>query len=216
MYYDILSSRVVVLVIILSDSFVPCFRQGDIRNWFSANQRNSTIPACGYNRTLTAVRWGCQRLYYAATKWKVRIEYFSFLTLSTLAFRSGFFYPWIWTFPLMQIGFQSKTTNWIANKVDPDETARYELSHLDLHYLHRDMFWSVGLKELRGNGTLPGPTSVAQFDAHDWWSGGCTPGRQHSFMEIWSWNIFYCHSLPLADSRRAVVSFWRKNVHNTS
>ena len=30
-----------------------------------------------------------------------------------------------------------------------------------------------------------------------------------------SWNIFYGHSLPSADSRRAVVSFWRKNVHNT-
>ena len=26
---------------------------------------------------------------------------------------------------------------------------------------------------------------------------------------------FYGHSLPSADSRRAVVSFWRKNVHNT-
>ena len=31
----------------------------------------------------------------------------------------------------------------------------------------------------------------------------------------WSWNIFYSHSLPSADSRRAVVSFWQKNVHNT-
>ena len=31
----------------------------------------------------------------------------------------------------------------------------------------------------------------------------------------WSWNIFYGHSLPSADSKRAVVSFWRKNVHNT-
>ena len=28
-----------------------------------------------------------------------------------------------------------------------------------------------------------------------------------------SWNIFYGHSLPSADSRRAVLSFWRKNVH---
>ena len=27
--------------------------------------------------------------------------------------------------------------------------------------------------------------------------------------------VFYGHSLPSADSRRAVVSFWRKNVHNT-
>ena len=36
---------------------------------------------------------------------------------------------------------------------------------------------------------------------------------------IFSWrliiNIFCGHSLPSADSRRAVVSFWRKNVHNT-
>ena len=31
----------------------------------------------------------------------------------------------------------------------------------------------------------------------------------------WSWNIFYGRSLPSADSRRAVVSFWQKNVHNT-
>ena len=30
-----------------------------------------------------------------------------------------------------------------------------------------------------------------------------------------SWNIFYGHSLRSADSRKAVVSFWRKNVHNT-
>ena len=28
-------------------------------------------------------------------------------------------------------------------------------------------------------------------------------------------NIFYGHSLPSTDSRRAVVSFWQKNVHNT-
>ena len=27
------------------------------------------------------------------------------------------------------------------------------------------------------------------------------------------WNIFYGHSLPSTDSRRAVFSFWRKNVH---
>ena len=52
----------------------------------------------------------------------------------------------------------------------------------------------------------------------DWRLGGhgFNPrrGRQHSFVEI-DQNIFYGHSLPSADSRRAVVSFWRKNVHNT-
>ena len=35
------------------------------------------------------------------------------------------------------------------------------------------------------------------------------------FRGDWSWNIFYSHSLTSADSRKAVVSFWWKNVHNT-
>ena len=42
-----------------------------------------------------------------------------------------------------------------------------------------------------------------------------TPRLATFFRGDWSWNIFYGHSLPSADSRRAVVSFWRKNVHNT-
>ena len=42
------------------------------------------------------------------------------------------------------------------------------------------------------------------------------PPRSVTFFRgDWSWNIFYARSLPSADSRRAVVSFWRKNVHNT-
>ena len=42
------------------------------------------------------------------------------------------------------------------------------------------------------------------------------PSRSATFFRgDWSWNIFYGHSFPSADSRRAVVSFWRKNVHNT-
>ena len=39
------------------------------------------------------------------------------------------------------------------------------------------------------------------------------PGLATFFHGDWSWNIFYSHSLPLADSRRAVVSFWQKNGH---
>ena len=42
------------------------------------------------------------------------------------------------------------------------------------------------------------------------------PPRSATFFRgDWSWNIFYIHSLPSADSRRAVVSYWRKNVHNS-
>ena len=45
--------------------------------------------------------------------------------------------------------------------------------------------------------------------------GSTPPGRQHSFVKIDN-EIFYGHSLPSADSRRAGVSFWRKNVHDVS
>ena len=58
------------------------------------------------------------------------------------------------------------------------------------------------------------PASVSQLDARltgdQVVAGSTLPGWPHSFMEI-----FYGHSLPSADSRRADVSFWRKNVHNT-
>ena len=62
-------------------------------------------------------------------------------------------------------------------------------------------------------------SEVAQLDARptgDQEVAGSTPPRSTTFFRgDWSWNIFYGHSLPSADSRRAVVSFWRKNVHNT-
>ena len=36
----------------------------------------------------------------------------------------------------------------MANSADPDEMARYEPSHLDLHCLHRHLDWSARLKRL--------------------------------------------------------------------
>ena len=60
--------------------------------------------------------------------------------------------------------------------------------------------------------------SVAQLDARpteDQEVAGSTPAEVGNIL---SWrfiiNIFYSHSLPFADSRRAVVSFWQKNVHD--
>ena len=40
-----------------------------------------------------------------------------------------------------------------------------------------------------------------------------SPRPAHSFVETWSWKHFYGHSPSSTDSRRAVVSYWRKNVH---
>ena len=37
-----------------------------------------------------------------------------------------------------------------------------------------------------------------------------------SFVEIWSWNNFYGHFLPIADTSRAVVSYWQKCGHLTA
>ena len=49
------------------------------------------------------------------------------------------------------------------------------------------------------------PASVVQLDV-------CPTGDQEvassTFHGDRSWNIFYGHSLPSADSRRAVVNFW--------
>ena len=60
---------------------------------------------------------------------------------------------------------------------------------------------------------------VAQLDARPTENqelAGSTPaGLATFFCGDGSWNAFYGHSLPSADSRRAVVSFWQKNVHNT-
>ena len=39
----------------------------------------------------------------------------------------------------------------MANSADPNETARYEPSHLDQHCLHRYLVWSADLERLIRN-----------------------------------------------------------------
>ena len=62
------------------------------------------------------------------------------------------------------------------------------------------------------------PASMAQLDARPTGDrevgGSISTGSATFFHGDWSWNIFYSHSLPSADSRRAVVTFWWKKVHN--
>ena len=63
------------------------------------------------------------------------------------------------------------------------------------------------------------PASVAHLDARstcDQVVADSTPaGSATFFCGDWSWFFFYGHSLPSVDSRKTVVSFWRKNMHNT-
>ena len=54
----------------------------------------------------------------------------------------------VWTYPFFQIGMSVRNKNRMANSVDPDETARYEPSQLDLHGLQKCQGWFAGLKEL--------------------------------------------------------------------
>ena len=63
--------------------------------------------------------------------------------------------------------------------------------------------------------------SVAQLDAHPTGDQvtGSTPAGSTTFFRadlIMKYFIFYGHPLPSADSRRTVVSFWRKNVHTST
>ena len=62
-----------------------------------------------------------------------------------------------WTLPSLNlelstdvnVGFSVKSKIKKPNNVDPDETAHYEPSQLDLHCFHRCLFWSAGLKRLK-------------------------------------------------------------------
>ena len=95
----------------------------------------------------------------------------------------------LWTRPLTQLGHSvlnlSKLNNWATQRLVTFSSSKS-----------------------RVNAHLDAPS--------DWRSRVQPPPRSATFCRgDWSWNIFFGHSLPSADSRRAVVSFWRKNVHNT-
>ena len=75
-------------------------------------------------------------------------------TYSILVLFNPFIPEFLVTLPSLNLGmftdakiwFQSKIRNRMANSVGPDETPRYEPSHLDLHCLHRYLFCFAGLK----------------------------------------------------------------------
>ena len=46
-------------------------------------------------------------------------------------------------------GCLSYIKNKMVNSVDPDETARYEPSHLELHCLQNYLFWSAEFQVLK-------------------------------------------------------------------
>ena len=96
------------------------------------------------HRTVKVI-WSLSRMKFLNQSERTRrYMYTQYLTLSSLSFWNGLFYSCIWTCPLMQRGFSLKSkTEW--QTVDPEE---YKQSHLDLHCMHRHLFWSGGLKVL--------------------------------------------------------------------
>ena len=49
---------------------------------------------------------------------------------------------------MIQKKMSIRNPNRMANNLDPNEMARYEPSHLDLHCLHLFLVWSTELKGL--------------------------------------------------------------------
>ena len=57
------------------------------------------------------------------------------------------------------------------------------------------------------------PASLAQSDARPTGDQDVAGSIPTGSGNILPWRLIMKYSLPSADSRRAVVSFWRKNVH---
>ena len=92
--------------------------------------------------------------------WKLLLSYCSSHNKPCLFAERLPLHPWVYEmdsfFSLTMVtsisansSFSQKPNNGMANRVDPDERARYEPSHLDLHCLQRYMYWSVEIKGLR-------------------------------------------------------------------
>ena len=109
----------------------------------------------------------------------------------------------------------SERRDW-ANSVDPDQMPQNNRYHWMQHLIkgYTVCYSSRNFKTHRQVPALMAPLDARRIDDQE--VGGLPPlGRQHYFVEIDHEIYYYCHSLPSVDSRRAVVSFWRKNVHNT-
>ena len=113
---------------------------------------------------------------------------------------------------------------WISS-VSLDISARIFWANISAYFSRWPGLWSYQILLLiHGQGNDQNPlvqprlillASMAQLDARPTGVAGSTPpGRQHSFVEI-DHDIFptVTLSLPLIQ-KKAVVSFWRKNVYN--
>ena len=111
--------------------------------------------------------------------------------------------------------FQSYCVRWKLN-VNPEKSKTVIFGHRScppyffsfnkqpIEVVNNSKYFRVLLPKTRaGRGSSSG--CGRRFDPHI---------RQHSFVEICSWKHSYGHSLPSTNSRRAVVSYWWKNVHN--
>ena len=96
------------------------------------------------------------------------------------------------------------------------QTSKYDAFFLKESHTNRNEYTShLRIEPVQGDIQLTlQPASMAQLDAGPTGdqevAGSTLAGSATFFRESWSYDIFYGHSLPSADSRRSVVSFWRK------
>ena len=100
----------------------------------------------------------------------------------------------------------------------PGKTQTNLLSYIRLRESWSSRYRTVGcctIFAVNNKDAWPGPLGQSDVPS-DWYSGrGFDPWSGHiSFVEICSWNNFYSHPLPTADSCRVVVSYWWKYVHS--
>ena len=175
---------------------------------FSKKYKNQTVVCCSWLSDLHF------KVFF--------VFFFSLLAHLELCCRSAYAvacYPNICpTLAFHIFHISSRTISWIELKLSWRHCDNMEIQNCSSHCVPISKMGAI-LKFFKQQ--LPNqPASVAQLDApSDWRPGGPgfnPPPRSATFFRgDSSGNIFYGHSLPSADSRRAVVSFWRKNVHNT-
>ena len=85
---------------------------------------------------------------------------------------------------------------------------------LNIKYVKSVVVFTIQVKKVRMQPVLVARLAACLTGDQEV-AGSSLIGSATFFHRDWSWNILYGYSLPSADSRRSLVSFWQKNVYTT-